>query len=514
MSLAFAFLLACTPSLHAAQPRPEAPAAAADPDSLRSRLEGRRRNLEVMLDDLKKLGNSSGEAKYSALSESELDALDVERSRLRKELDSGQAELAELNGRYRTLSILSAASQMQNIIGGGKRGSVMKGKLAGALGDDAFFHEISAFTSDVRGALRQDEEQFGDARRTLEGKRLHRRLAALLLAAILVVASAGLWMRRRSSGARGAFRPASAAATKPAPAGPTISPGVTAPAAGLSAAPQAGLSAPAAASRTLIGSNFQAVRELGRGSIGLAVEALDLTLQRKVVLKKLREELLQSPDDLELLLSGTRLVASLKHPGIAEIHGVVREAGQVYLVLEHVSGRPLNRALEEQGRLLLPAIHALLAHAGAALDYAHSRGVIHGGIKPSNIMLTDDRKVKVTDFGLARRTQATAARLAKAESWCAPAYTAPEQKPGTVSRESDLYSLCVCVYESAVGRPAFSGPDFPRQKRELLYVPPSQAARLPPAFDAFMRKGLQPDPALRYQSAAEILAAMGALAKA
>jgi len=260
------------------------------------------------------------------------------------------------------------------------------------------------------------------------------------------------------------------------------------------------------ASDLILGVNFRILGELGRGGMGVVFEAVDQTLQRKVAIKRMREEICQSPRDLDAFLAEARVVAALRHPNIVEIHSVFREGGLAYLVFEHVDGRPLSRMLEP-GPLPWRVLLGLLSQIASALDYAHSRKVIHRDLKPANIMVTGQGIAKVMDFGLAHQAKMTVAKLTRADPGGTPAYMAPEQELGSVSRESDLYSLGACVYEMAVGKPPFVGPNFLAQKRELRYAAPSRAAGLPAAFDSAIARALAPDPSGRFHSATELFAA-------
>lgn len=260
----------------------------------------------------------------------------------------------------------------------------------------------------------------------------------------------------------------------------------------------------------VLGGKFRIEGELGRGGMGLVYEATDLALHRKVAVKRMREEILRSPKDLEMFLEEARVVAGLSHPHIVGIHGVLREGGGVYLVFEHVAGRPLNQLIVERGRLPLAEAAGLLAQAAAALDYAHSRKIIHRDLKPSNIMVLEDGSAKVMDFGLAHQAKVTVARLTKVSAWGTPAYMAPEQELGQVCRESDLYALGVCLYEMTVGRLPFDGPDGLARKRTPIFAPPSEAG-LPSELDAVLRRALDPDPAARYHTAGELAAAAAAV---
>ncbi|MCX5790548.1 MAG: serine/threonine-protein kinase [Elusimicrobia bacterium] len=262
----------------------------------------------------------------------------------------------------------------------------------------------------------------------------------------------------------------------------------------------------------VLGGNYRVERELGRGGMGIVYEATDLSLRRKVAIKQLRRELQEQMQELEVLLNEARLVAKLKHPNIVEIHSIFKEKGQVYLVFEYVAGRDLHEALVQFARIPFPHARNLTRQIGTALDYAHSERVIHRDLKPSNIIVTDAGVVKVMDFAVAHQAKATVARMTQSQPWGTPPYMAPEQELGRVSRESDLYSLGVCLYEIVTGVLPFSGPNFLAQKNGLLYAPASKLEpSLPPGFDDLMRRALAADPAGRFHSAAEMLAALDAL---
>lgn len=269
----------------------------------------------------------------------------------------------------------------------------------------------------------------------------------------------------------------------------------------------AGASAPGPGA--VIGGNYRLERELGRGGMGVVFEGTDLGLNRKVAIKQLKAELKASRRDLEQFLEEARLVAALKHPGIVEIYSIADEPSGIHLVFELVQGRTLDALLQQAGRLNLGDALALLKQAGAALDYAHGRQVIHRDLKPGNIMVTPGGTLKVMDFGLAHRVSMTLSRLSRVASSGTPPYMAPEQELGHTSPESDLFSLAVMTYELLTGKLPFPGPNYLAQKRELVVVPPSEAAPgLPGALDAVFRRAFCPEPRDRFHSAAQFLEAL------
>ncbi len=199
--------------------------------------------------------------------------------------------------------------------------------------------------------------------------------------------------------------------------------------------------------------------ELGGGSFGTVFRARDLTLDREVALKVLRPG---SPIPAAALLPEARAAAALNHPNVCAIHAVDSSLCAPMIVMEYVDGRPLSRFLEEGP---LPREQAALLGRQVALGMAaaHAHGVVHGDLKPANILVTAEGTAKVVDFGLARRS-ASAAQGDKTVLWDpspaggisgTPAYMAPEQARGEpATPASDVFSLGVMLYELVTGRRA------------------------------------------------------------
>jgi tetratricopeptide (TPR) repeat protein/tRNA A-37 threonylcarbamoyl transferase component Bud32 len=261
-------------------------------------------------------------------------------------------------------------------------------------------------------------------------------------------------------------------------------------------------------SGTLTG--FEILRPIGAGGMGEVFEGRDVALDRRVAIKRMREEIRRDPRERERFLSEARLVAKLRHPAIVEIHSVVEAGEDVYLVFEFVDGKTATALLAEKKRLPFAEARRIVSEACGAVDYAHAQGVIHRDLKPSNIMLDASGAVKVMDFGIARQAAEAMSRVAMTNTVVGtPPYMAPEQEQGAVCKESDVYALGICLYELLSGELPFSGSGagMLMAKMEGRFVPLS----VPPGIDAVMAKALAPKPAERYRMAGELADALAEL---
>jgi serine/threonine-protein kinase len=241
-------------------------------------------------------------------------------------------------------------------------------------------------------------------------------------------------------------------------------------------------------------------------------EAYDIEHNRKVVLKQVREEVHQSEKDVERFLTSARTVTALKHPNLAEIFSVFLENERIYMIEEYSSGKPLSQFLDSGKRISVRSIKGVLQQVCAAVEYAHLQGVVHGDLKPANVIVSPQGVVKVLDFNIGLQAKKTMARLSWVEGRGSPPYMAPEQELGTVVPASDLYSLGVMLYEMSTGRLPFEGPNFLAQKREMSYPPPSKlVAALPKGLDTVIKKALQPEPSSRFQKASDLFGAIATL---
>ena len=245
---------------------------------------------------------------------------------------------------------------------------------------------------------------------------------------------------------------------------------------------------------------YDFIRQIGEGGMGKVYEAYDKVLKRKVAIKRVRPELVRSSYVREQFLAEARMVALLRHPCIVEIYTVIESESSLYLVFEYVDGQTLETRLDIDGRLPFSKVKQIFEYVCRGLQYAHAQDIIHCDLKPGNIMIYGEDKAKVMDFGVAKRAidHDTGARTVAGT----PAYMAPEQQKGFMRKQSDVYSLALCLYEALVGQVPWAVKGFDIAQKKI--VPASQLApHVPPAVDALLEAALREDPKERIQSIEE-----------
>lgn len=239
--------------------------------------------------------------------------------------------------------------------------------------------------------------------------------------------------------------------------------------------------------------------ELGRGGMAVVYRATDTVLDRDVALKFIAESALEKKDLRDMFLREARSVAQLNHPNIVTIYDVGTLDGRTFIAMEYVEGKTVDDKVMEHTRLSVAEALRVTAQVLAALDYAHSRQIVHRDVKPSNMMFAHGGTVKLMDFGLAKSLNATAKASIVSGT---PAYMPPEQFTGkNVDHRADLYAVGASLYEMLSGELPFEG--------YVRTAPPSLRARLPEvpaAIDDALRTAMDPDPAKRFQSAKDFLA--------
>jgi tRNA A-37 threonylcarbamoyl transferase component Bud32/Skp family chaperone for outer membrane proteins len=261
----------------------------------------------------------------------------------------------------------------------------------------------------------------------------------------------------------------------------------------------------------ILDGRYQLGSLLGAGGMARVYRASDRVLERQVAVKVLSPPYVQDPSFVERFRREARSAARLSHPNIVAVFDSGSDAGEHYLVMEYVAGQSLAELLARQGRLAPRRAAELAMEVCAALAAAHAQGLVHRDVKPANVLVGDDGRVKVTDFGIAKAA-ATATLTGTGTVLGTAAYLSPEQaQGGSVDARSDLYSLGCVLYELLCGSPPFGsgadGPPVAVATRHLHQPPEPPSARTPqvdPSLDAVVLTALAKDPARRYQSAVEL----------
>ncbi len=254
---------------------------------------------------------------------------------------------------------------------------------------------------------------------------------------------------------------------------------------------------------------YEILAELARGAMGVVYKARDPLIDRLVAIKTVGLGLSDAETEAfeRRFFREARSAGRLNHPNIVTIHDVGKTGDIAYIAMEFLDGRSLREILDSGVVLPLPRIADITAQIADGLAYAHRHQVVHRDVKPANVMVLADGKVKITDFGIALLPTGT--RTLSGNVFGSPRYTSPEQVMGRpVDGRSDVFSLGAVLYEMLTGLPPFTGGDLNSILTQVLSeptAPPSSRNRnIPRAFDHVVGKALAKDPADRYQDALEM----------
>jgi serine/threonine-protein kinase len=253
-----------------------------------------------------------------------------------------------------------------------------------------------------------------------------------------------------------------------------------------------------------IAGRYELRRQLATTPAARVYLAQDLELGRPVAIKILGPDLARDPGVVERFKRAATTAASVHHPNIVTIYDSGEDNGAVFVAMEYVDGSSLAETLQSSGRLGVAPTINMGIRVAEALDAAHAAGLVHGSLKPRDVLLGRDGTVKVIDFGTA-----TAGLASLAGPVDTATYAAPEQLQGQApDARSDLYSLGVLLYQAITGHAPFTGPDavaITQRKLSDPAIPPSVAATgIPPGFDAIVGRLLERDPSRRYISGGDV----------
>ena len=255
--------------------------------------------------------------------------------------------------------------------------------------------------------------------------------------------------------------------------------------------------------------DFQLVRQIGRGGMGVVFEAVQKSLGRRVALKVLPSSLLSSDEQLGRFEQEARTAAALHHTNIVPVFGVGQDQGFHYFVMQRIDGHGLDALLLEPNRKLTPLQVAKLGvQAASALAYAHNQQVLHRDIKPANLLVNDDLELWVTDFGVAKALESDAVTRT-GDVVGTLRYMAPEQVVGEADVRSDIYSLGLTLYELLAGRPAVDDSSIRQAivaRRPAPSPPPLRQLNpdVPKDLETILQTAMSNDPAARYQTASAL----------
>lgn len=252
---------------------------------------------------------------------------------------------------------------------------------------------------------------------------------------------------------------------------------------------------------------YEIVGKVGAGGMADVYKAKDHTLGRFVAIKVLKMEFSEDVNFVTKFRTEAQSAAGLEHPNIVNIYDVGSENGMYYIVMEYVEGITLKTYIEKKGQLSFKEAVSIAIQVGRGIEAAHNKHIIHRDIKPQNIIISTEGKVKVTDFGIAR---VATTNTINADVMGSVHYASPEQaRNGFVDGKSDIYSLGIVMYEMVTGRVPFDGESTVavaiQHLQEEMVVPSAYAPNLPISMEKIILKCTQKSPDRRYDSISDLL---------
>lgn len=257
----------------------------------------------------------------------------------------------------------------------------------------------------------------------------------------------------------------------------------------------------------IIADRYEIIGKVGAGGMSDVYKAKDLTLGRFVAIKVLKPEFSEDLNFVTKFRTEAQSAAGLEHPNIVNIYDVGSEKGMHYIVMEYIEGITLKTYIEKKGQLSFKEAVSIAIQVGRGIEAAHNKNIIHRDIKPQNIIISTEGKVKVTDFGIAK---AASANTISSDVMGSVHYSSPEQaRNGFVDGKSDIYSLGIVMYEMVTGRVPFDGDTTVavaiQHLQEEMVPPSAYAPDLPISMEKIILKCTQKNSDRRYESMTALL---------
>ena len=258
---------------------------------------------------------------------------------------------------------------------------------------------------------------------------------------------------------------------------------------------------------SFLSDRYEILSKVGAGGMSDVYKAKDHILSRFVAIKVLKQEFSEDSSFVTKFRAEAQSAAGLEHPNIVNIYDVGSENGLYYIVMEYVEGITLKTYIEKKGQLSFKESASIAIQVARGIEAAHNKNIIHRDIKPQNIIISTDGKVKVTDFGIAK---ATSSNTISSDVMGSVHYASPEQaRNGFVDGRSDIYSLGIVMFEMVTGRVPFDGDTTVavalQHLQEEIARPSIYAPDLPISFEKIIFKCTQKTPDRRYQTIEELL---------
>jgi serine/threonine protein kinase/beta-lactam-binding protein with PASTA domain len=258
---------------------------------------------------------------------------------------------------------------------------------------------------------------------------------------------------------------------------------------------------------SFLADRYEIIEKIGTGGMSDVYRAVDQVLQRDVAVKVLKPEFAEDDNFVNKFRSEASNAAKLEHPNIVNIYDVGSEDGLYFIIMEYVDGITLKTYIEKKGHLNYKEVISIAIQVGRGIEAAHNNKIIHRDIKPQNIIISKEGKVKVTDFGIAR---AASGNTVSADVMGSVHYISPEQaRNGYVTAQSDIYSLGIVMYEMATGRVPFDGDTAVavalKHLQGEMTAPSQLVSDIPISLERIIIKATMKSPERRYSDIGELL---------